>query len=1564
MYAGTTADDPAFNTVGWESSYTGEPISAEEMRVFRDSRVERVLELGPQDVLEIGCGTGLLLLKIAPHCASYHGADFSQPVLDSLAAAVARQRLTNVTLSRRHANDVSGLTPQSFDLVVLNSVIQYFPSVEYLMEVLDGATRLLRPGGAIFVGDVRNLQLWDAFHADVRQFRARASLQTAELREMIRARLAQEKELLIDPAFFHALAARRGVGDVEISLQRGARHNELNQFRYDVLLRVGGPARTRREVAWNVWDAASCTLESLRARLAQERPDVLGYLGVPNSRVARPMQIVEALASEEVPATVGELRVHVAAHARPTVDPEDLFQLAESLDYRASVTWSCSQPGRIDVLFTRNGAPSEAVCPPPADIGTRPLADYANRPLRGVLNSELTGMLRAFLQERLPAYMLPSAFVFLDDLPLTANGKVDRRALRPPSADRPELTEYVAPRNESERMLADIWSEILGLERVGVNDNFFELGGDSILSIQVVSRIRARGLHCTPLQMFQNQTIGELGRVLERAARIVADQGAVTGPVPLTPIQHWFLEAEPVSPHHFTQSLMFEVHGRLYAEALEACLQGLVAHHDALRLTLTRHGATWTQSCSAVNVQPCLSVFDLSAIRDDEVSAAIEERCAEFQARLDLTSGLLLRAAYFTLGDRRPGRLFLLIHHFAVDGVSWRILLEDLYALYRQRGRGKTLSLPAKTTSLQEWTRRLSDYARADQLAEEAPYWLRLHESAAAGFPVDAPRGENTVASARRLASHLDEQRTEALLRDVPAVYHTQINDVLLAALLEAFQTWTGRDRLFLDLEGHGREELFPDVDVSRTVGWFTSLYPVLLRTTPGAGSGELLKSVKEQLRAVPRQGVGYGVLRYLGAGPVRETLRHSPRPEIAFNYFGQVDRGLTGQIDLLKAARESRGPERPPAAERPYVVEVSAFVAAGRLQLSWEYSEHLHTRASVEAFAEAFTASLGRIIGHCLTSGVGGYTPSDFPLARIDQARLDALSVRVGRIEDLYPLTPTQEGLMFHTLMEPDSGVYVLQHHGLLEGDVDVTALAAAWRQVMARHELLRTSFETEGLERPLQVVHPTARLPLVEDDWRHISAEEQERRWKTLLVEDRDRNFDVTRPPLMRLTLIRLGSNRCRFVWSQHHLLSDGWSHPQLLKEVFVLYEAARRGRTVELPTPRPYRDYVALLESQDGREAAEAWRKHLAGFAERTRLGIDRGSAGAVPDVRFAFGGLGAEETERAEAFAREHQITLNTLVQAAFALVLSRYSGREDVVFGETVSGRSANLRGVESLIGPTINTLPVRVRFAPRTPVLAWLKGLQQQSAELRHYEAYPLVKIQRFSQVPAGTPLFEYLYVFQNQPPADAASVTAEMSVQVREMAVEEVTSYALTFVAARHDRIGRGTSVMTKRLLVLGTRNRKKGLELAELLGPYGFELRTVSEVPNSIEIEETGSSFAENAALKATLQARNLAAWVLAEDSGLCVEALHEAPGIYSARFSGPNASDEANNAKLLTELGDLPAERRGAFYVCYATLAAPDGSIRAESEGRCYGRIRLDVPVTQGCRTIIKYFNNSIQ
>ncbi|WP_432079842.1 amino acid adenylation domain-containing protein, partial [Streptomyces sp. YPW6] len=548
--------------------------------------------------------------------------------------------------------------------------------------------------------------------------------------------------------------------------------------------------------------------------------------------------------------------------------------------------------------------------------------------------------LREFVARSLPEYMVPAVVMVLEKLPLTPSGKLDRRALPAPEAVH---AEYVAPRDRTELVLAEVWAEVLGVERVGIHDNFFELGGDSILSIQVVARARARGVGITPKLVFDHPTVADLALVAG-VESVQAEQGVVTGEAPLIPIQNWFFGQELPEQDHFNQSVLLNVAGA-DREALAAVVETLLTHHDALRLR-SDGSRMWF-------AEP-----DGKGLEDADGRTA-----DEIQASLDLVNGPVARFVLL------PGnRLLIVVHHMAVDGVSWRILLEDLAAAYQGA------PLAAKTTSFKEWAKRLRQAADPT----EDGYWDTVPATA---LPVDRPGGENTLASAESLAVELDEAETQALLTEVPAAYRTQINDVLLTALAQTLAEWTGQDTVTVALEGHGREELFDDVDLSRTVGWFTSLFPVALEPG-GQEPGPALKAVKEQLRAVPRRGVGYGLTHDLTALPTG----------LSFNYLGQLDSGTATGDGPFTPVDEPAGRPVSLLGHRAHTLDVNAAVRDGRLNVAWTYSSNLHDRATVTGLAEDFIARMRVLIDHCLSPEAGGVTPSDFPLAGLEAGELDSL--------------------------------------------------------------------------------------------------------------------------------------------------------------------------------------------------------------------------------------------------------------------------------------------------------------------------------------------------------------------------------------------------------------------------------------------------------------------------------------------------------------------------------------------------------------------------------------------
>ena len=966
--------------------------------------------------------------------------------------------------------------------------------------------------------------------------------------------------------------------------------------------------------------------------------------------------------------------------------------------------------------------------------------------------------LRAFARQKLPDMMVPAAFVLLDSMPLTENGKIDRKALpAPEDGERLDLGgEFVAPRTDVEEELSRIWSSVLRLEKIGIHDNFFAIGGDSILSIQIVSRAGAVGIHLSPRQLFQHQTIAELAAVAGTTVAAPAEQGPITGPVSLTPIQLWWLEQDQPEPHHNNQSLFLEVKDRLDPAAVEAAITALLDHHDALRLRVSRDVSGFRQSFAPPGVTVMLDRVDLHDLGDAERSTLIEGAAAAAQAGLNVAEGPVMRAVLFDLGEVRPTLLLLVVHHLAVDGVSWRILVDDFWTAYAAVRSGAPVTLPAKTTSFKRWAERLVEYAALPELTCEGAHWLAEGRAEVRRLPVDHEHGDNTEASARTVVVSLSPEETSSLLREVPEAYRTQINDVLLTAFAQALAPWTGSSAALVNLEGHGREELFSDVDLTRTVGWFTAIFPVLLELGAELAPGEALKSVKEQLRALPGRGVGYGLLRYLRRAELADRLAALPAAEISFNYLGQLDQILPEGAPFRRA-RESAGSPHGPQNRRPHLLDVNASVLGGRLNVRFTYSENQHRRATIEALAARFLAALRALIAHCLAPEAGGYTPSDFPRARLGQGTVDQLAALAGgrkTIEDVYPLSPMQLGILFHALYASQPGVYFVQLAWTIEGRLDVGAFSRAWQEVIDRHAVLRTAILWEKLDRPLALVKVNAALPVIERDLRDLSADHQARELDRFGKDDRLRGFDLARAPLMRIALLRLGEDSWRFIWGSHHIILDGWSMPMLLKEVFQIYESHAQGRELRLDRARPYGDYVGWLVAQDPRRAEAFWRHQLAGFSAPTPLPGEETRPEGPREERFSEKRLRLSEDAGAalSAFARRHQLTMSTMVQGAWALLLARYSSEWDVVFGSTVSGRSAPVPGIDRMVGLFINTLAVRVRMGPEDTALTFFSALQEQQAELREHEHSALAEVQALSAVPRGTPLFETLVVFENQP--------------------------------------------------------------------------------------------------------------------------------------------------------------------------------------------------------------------
>ncbi|HEY5835638.1 non-ribosomal peptide synthase/polyketide synthase [Streptomyces sp.] len=1074
--------------------------------------------------------------------------------------------------------------------------------------------------------------------------------------------------------------------------------------------------------------------------------------------------------------------------------PDGLLDYLGRTDEQVKIRGFRVEPGEIEAALSDHLRIAEAVVVAREDDGHPRLVAYFVA--AGGADAPGGDELRAWLRRGLPDYMVPAAFVPLDSLPRTVSGKVDRRAL--PAPPRPTAeSAYLAPRTAAEETLAGVWAEVLGAERVGVTDDFFALGGDSILSIQVVSRARQAGLRLTSKDVFLHPTVGELAAVAaaDVPARPRPGGAERSGPAPLTPIQRWYLDPRRHGgPHHFTMTTFAELEPDVDREALRAAVDALAAHHGALRTRFVHSGGQWWQETVPQAPPGVFEHHDLSGL-DPAGRGEAEHRAAlAAQSGLDITTGAVLRTLLFSGDPGSRPRLLLTAHHLVTDGVSWRILLDDLETAYRQISAGRPVDLGPRTTGYGEWAARLTEYVRAGGLDGDLPYWKDLRDSRPAPLPVDRA-GRNPAGDARTVTVALGRDTTDALLHQVPDVYRTQVNDVLLSALGRSLARWTGTDTVLIGMEGHGREDVLgdSDTDLSRTVGWFTSEYPLALTVQPDAGWRDTVRSVKEQLRAVPHRGLGFGALRHLSAaGSPARALDGAPAPQIGFNYHGQWDVGGDRRAagGLYRGWLPAVGEDIAPDEERPYLIDVTGVVEDGELRLGWTYPPAVYDEHTVRRLAAETAAALGEIVAHCREDGAGGRTPSDFPLAALDQRGVDLVAGDGRDVADVYPLTPLQAGLLFHALVD-SAGAYFDQVAVRLSGVADPGLLATAWQRVVDRTPALRTEVRWEGLAEPVQVVRKGAALPVTRLDWRGLSPADREEALRRLLADDRAAGMDLTTAPLMRIAVAALPDDEVMLVWTSHHLILDGWSTGLVFAEVYEQYAAAAEGRAPQLPARPPFRDFLRWLGEQDEAAARAHWQTVLAGTGAPTPLPYDRKPADAhrarsAGTVRVD---LPEDVSRRLQAMARGNGLTVSTVVQGAWALLLGRYAGQDDVVFGTTVSGRPEGLPGVESMIGMCINTVPTRVIVDESRDLLGWLRDLQEQQSESRRFGHVPLARLQSWSGRPAGAGLFDSMVAFENLPFEEVDRGGA--GTRIREVRADDSTNFPLCLRAYVTERLG-----------------------------------------------------------------------------------------------------------------------------------------------------------------------------
>ncbi|XXX76186.1 amino acid adenylation domain-containing protein [Sorangium sp. So ce134] len=984
--------------------------------------------------------------------------------------------------------------------------------------------------------------------------------------------------------------------------------------------------------------------------------------------------------------------------------------------------------------------------------------------------------LREHLSSRLPEFMQPAHWVALAAFPQTPNGKIDRAALPEPA--REATSEHVAPRDELEQRLADVWQQILQVERVGVHDNFFKLGGDSIVLLQVVALARQQGFQLTARDVFGHPTIATLAAFVA-AERLVGPAGrSLHAELPLSPAQRWFFAEHGAAPDAQSQWRIFEPSERLDPERLERCLRQLVEQHDALRLSFARAAdGSLRQAHVPVDVlherwarAPLLEVCALDDL------GALPARIDAARARLRLEEGRLLGALLVELGGAQ--RLVLIVHRLVVDPVSWQVLADDLGALVRDGG-GDGTSLIGRSSPLASWAEALTQKAAGPELVAELDHWrTELFDARSETFPRDHDRAEYSAELAG-LSVELDATLLATLLDRVCQSRRVSLEHVLLAAFARVLCRYGRKSSIVVTLERQRASRPFEGVELGRSVGWLSSHFPVRLRPEMhGVASGlSSVVKVKQQLASVPGGGLGYGVSKYLAAREVADGIADAAWPRAAFS-FRQHD---TPPEALLRPSALAAGPV---SAGAPGAwLSLEAALVDDRLSLSWVYQRVLYREETIAALGRDLCAELEELAAQAAVAPPRAVEPSDFPLARLDRTALEELALDWGEIEDVLPLSPMQQGMLLHTLLEPGSGIYLMQDHYHIDSEVDATKLADAWAEVARRHSSLRAQFVWRQERKMLQVIRRDPPVPLEQLDYRGLDEAEQRRRLAALLRLERERGFDMGRAPLWALRLVRLGEARYELVISHHHIIMDGWSWGLVWLDVCAVYQDLLDGKSPRRPAAPSYREFIAWLEEKDPEAAARYWRAVLAGFEEATPLPFDRAPApeAGVSRIDAVRSTWSEAETRALTELATRHGLTTNTFLQAAWALTLSRYSGRRDVLFGVTVAGRPPELPELQRAVGLFINTIPLRLSLPDeRVRVSEFLQALLEQNVEMRQHEHLPLVRVQALSAIPKSDPLFHSLLVYENVP-LDSSVLPHAQNLRVRAGTSRVHTNYPLT---------------------------------------------------------------------------------------------------------------------------------------------------------------------------------------
>ncbi|MGB5930583.1 MAG: amino acid adenylation domain-containing protein, partial [Cyclobacteriaceae bacterium] len=940
----------------------------------------------------------------------------------------------------------------------------------------------------------------------------------------------------------------------------------------------------------------------------------------------------------------------------------------------------------------------------------------------------------SYLKSRLPEYMIPVQFIHLTSLPVTSNGKLNHKAL--PEANYVTGKEFIAPITQQEQIVAGVWKKMLGLDAVSTNDNFFSIGGDSIKSIQVSSRLRSLGYDVSVQEIFVSPTIGQLAKKLIQLNN-TSYQGVVTGKAEVTPIQKWFFEGPIHNKNHFHHNVFLSLSDEISESDVRRAFSKILEHHDALRMTFSSEGEKLLQCNSGTDMPLHLEVMRVEGIGSEYEDFV--KKANVVQESFDIESGPLMKLTMFE--STNGNGLLITIHHLVIDGISWRILFEDIEILFNQINKSRKLELPLKTDSFLGWNKKITAYKQSKKYKKGLKYWTEFYSQALPTIELENKKGSNLGSERISKSLILDETTTNRLLTDAHTAYNTQINDILLTALANAFDEKFGGGGVYVDLESHGRVEL-EGSNISRTIGWFTTIYPTFIPRVDGSLE-DMVKATKENLRNIPNGGLDFLLAQ-------EDILnQQSKRPQVIFNYLGQfdedtesdyfnVDQGILSRIDGI-AQNESDN----------YAINCNGIVENGQLTINFAFSPSQIGEEKISELARRYEESLKALISYCTGRNETVLTPSDLTYTEVSIPLLESIQ-RLYEVQDIYPLSPMQDGMLFHSIYDRESTNYVGLTNLQIEGDVNVEYIRESMNLLIDRYTVLRTAFLYERVDKNLQIVLDKREIDLTYFDERNSQKPEED--IITFYKETEiNKPFDLSKDVLMRIVVVQLDNDRYELIWAQHHILMDGWCMSLIIQDFFKAYSDKLSNKQSDFQEVVPYARYIKWLEENTDSSSLAYWKNRLDGFTDPVSI-PRKGNASVKREFnlnRHSFV-IQAGVTDRLQKICKSNGITINTLVQCSWAVLLSKYNNTKDVVFGSVVSGRPSEVEGIESMVGLFINTIPVRIVLEGLDRLSDLLKSVHNKSVESNPHHYLPLAEIQSLSEVENS--LFDHILVFENFP--------------------------------------------------------------------------------------------------------------------------------------------------------------------------------------------------------------------